>query len=65
MRGVPADGFDQIGDQVVPPLQLDVDLRPRLLRPVALADEAVERQYDEADEQHRENDEHDDPHALV
>ena len=34
--GVALDGLDQVGDQVVPPGQLDVDLPPGLLDEVAL-----------------------------
>ena len=41
MGRVALDRRDEVGDQVVPALQLDVDLRPRLLGPVALSDEAV------------------------
>src|SRR5664280_3119386 len=38
---VPLDGLDEVGDQVVPPLELHVDLAPRILHLVAGADQAV------------------------
>jgi hypothetical protein len=41
VRGVALDRLDQVRDQVVAPLELDVDLRPRRLHLVALADQLV------------------------
>src|SRR5207237_5120466 len=38
---VAGDGVHEVGDQVMPALQLDVDLGPRLLGPVSGRDEAV------------------------
>ena len=43
VRGVALHGFDQIGNQVVPPLQLVLDLRPLRLDRLVLADELVVR----------------------
>ena len=57
VRGVALDGLDQVGDQVVTPRELDVDLRPGRLDLVALPDELVERR--DAVEEDR-ADEHDD-----
>jgi hypothetical protein len=57
-------GLDEVADQVVPPLELDVDLPPGLLDEVAQLDEAVvdgdgpedEQDHDDADDDQR--DEH-------
>src|SRR4029450_5200245 len=50
------DRLDQVGDEVVAPLQLHVDLRPGVLDPVALGDQAVVEaqpgEDDDADEEH-------------
>src|SRR3954452_19703041 len=52
--GVPLDRRDQVGHEVVPSGQLDVDLAPRLLHQVALSDEAVvgddERDHEQDDD---------------
>ena len=41
MSGVPLDGLHQVRDQVVPPLELDVDLPPGLLDQVPQPHQAV------------------------
>src|SRR5713101_843956 len=59
VRGVALDGLDQVGNQVRPALELDVDVRPRLLGPLAQADELVVRDDngdDETDEDEEKND---------
>jgi len=53
------DGLDEVGDQVVPPLGLDVDLAPGLLRAVAQPDEAVVH-ADEPHDDQGDDDEQDD-----
>ena len=50
MRGVTLDGLDEVRDQVVAPLELDIDVGPRLLHALTQRDEAVVR----ADEEQRE-----------
>ncbi len=57
MGRVPLHRLDQVGDQVDPPLQLHVDLRPGVLDPVALLDEAV---VDADRDQHDDHDEDED-----
>ena len=53
MRRVTLDRLDEVGDQVVPPLQLHVDLRPCVFDPVAEPDQAVvERDRDEHEHDH-------------
>jgi hypothetical protein len=58
------DGLDEIGDEVVPTLELDVDLGPRRVDPVAEPDEAVvdgdekDDQQKDDDQQHDEDDDH-------
>ena len=44
MRGVALHRLDQVRDEVVPPLELDVDVRPAGLRLVPQADEVVVRE---------------------
>src|SRR5436309_15752909 len=59
VRGVALDGLDQVGNQVSPALELDVDVRPRLLGSLAQADELVVRDDngdDETDEDEEKND---------
>src|SRR3972149_6205483 len=59
--GVAADGLHQVRDQVVAAAELDVDLRPAVVDPVAERDEPVEDQ--DADEhQQREDAAEPDPH---
>jgi hypothetical protein len=41
VAGVPLDGFDQVWNEVVAPLELDVDLRPGVLRFYFFVDQAV------------------------
>jgi hypothetical protein len=52
---VPLRRFDEVGDQVVTPLELDVDLRPGLLGDVLEAYDAVL----ESDEPDRDDDQND------
>ncbi len=63
MRGVALYSFHQIGDEVLPPLELDVDLRPRIVRAIAEPDEPVvdrnDPQHDDAD-----SDSDDDSHVA-
>src|SRR5215213_956646 len=63
VRRVPAYGFHQVGNQLVAPIQLDVDLPPRFLDQVPGFDEAVVRthrhQGDDHDD-HQQDDDHDD-----
>src|SRR5258706_6065463 len=58
---------DQVGDQVVAALELDVDLRPGFLRPVAGADQAVVRegQPQPDDDDDRDNDPNPAQSALI
>jgi len=39
--GIPLDRLDEVADQVVAPLEFDVDLAPGLLDEVALLDQPV------------------------
>ena len=55
MADVALDRVDQVGDQVVPALELDFDLRPGFLGPVPRRDEPV------VGEDQPEHDENDDP----
>src|SRR6185503_12574135 len=55
--GVALDRLDEVRDQVVPPLELDLDLRPRVVDAVPEADEPVVER-DQRD--HEERDDHDD-----
>ena len=41
MRGVAFDGFDQIGDKVIAPFQLNVDVGPGLVGTIVGRDQAV------------------------
>ena len=62
---VPLHRLDEVRDQVVPPLQLHVDLRPGVVDPVALADEPVEEQHQVEQEQHHHDDDDQEPgHAC-
>ncbi len=65
--GVALDGLDEVRDQVVAPLELDVDLRPGVLDAVPQADEAVVGQDDvqaDDDGEHDQDDE-DDGHGSL
>ena len=59
MGGVALDGLDEVGDEVDAALELDVDLRPRVLDLVAPADQAVVR-GDEVDRHEHHDGDHDD-----
>ena len=62
--GVTLDGLDQVGDQIVPALELHVDLRPGVLDLVAPADQAVVRRDQVDDHQQDDDDDHDgEPHS--
>src|SRR6266849_6299713 len=50
VRGIAPHGFDQIGHQIGAALELDVDVRPRFLGPLAQPDELVVRHDDRDDE---------------
>src|SRR5206468_716250 len=65
MARVSLDRLDQVRNQVVPALQLHIDLRPRVFRPVAEPDETVvEHDDDEPDQQdHRDGDDRPDHRA--
>ena len=41
MLGVALDRLDQVRDEVIPPLELDIDLRPAILTSVPQDDQAV------------------------
>jgi len=43
--GIAFDGLDQIGNQVIPPSQLDIHLRPGVVRTVPQRDQAVVDTY--------------------
>ena len=64
VRGVALHRLDQVRDEVVPPPELDVDVRPARLGLVPQPDEAVVRVDEEEEEQddHRGDDDRD-PHA--
>jgi hypothetical protein len=57
--GVALDGLDEVRDQVPPPLQLDLDLRPGVVDAVPQPDEAVV-QDDQGDRDQRDQDEQQD-----
>ena len=61
--GVALDGGYQIGNQVVPLLELDVDLRPRRLGAVAARHQPVEREPEPEHRQDEERDEDEDEPA--
>ena len=66
MGGIALHGLDNVGDQIGPPLELDVDVRPRLLRPLAQPHELVvpgDDHHDETGEDEEENDATE-PHEL-
>src|SRR5688572_27780597 len=46
MRGVPFDRLYQVRDEVVSPLELNIDIGPALFDAIAPADEAVVREYE-------------------
>src|SRR6266850_1284583 len=59
VRSIALHGLDDVGDQIRPPLELDVDVRPRFLRPLAQPDELVvagDDRHDETGEDEKEND---------
>src|SRR2546426_6419210 len=59
VRGIALHGLDDVGDQIGPPLELDVDVRPRLFRPLAQPDELVvpgDDRHDQTGEDEEEND---------
>jgi hypothetical protein len=58
VRRVATDRLDQVGDQVVPPAQLGVDVRPRVLDLLLLRDEPVVR--DDPDDEQQDEDPADD-----
>jgi len=57
--GVALDGLDQVGNQVMAALELDVDVRKRLLDPLPECDQPVvgEREEDHDDDDDRQHDE--------
>ena len=59
VRRVALDGLDEVRDQVAPPPQLDVDLRPRVLDAVAQLDEPVVEHDERQQRQHDDDDDHD------
>ncbi len=52
MLHVPLARLDQVGDQVVPPLELDVDLGPGVLHPLLETNQGV---VDADDDYHQDN----------
>jgi len=60
---VPLDALDEVGDQVVTPLELDVDLREGVLEPVAQPDQAVVDPRDPGGEQDQDGDGDDQGHG--
>ena len=58
MLHVALDGLDQVGDQVVPPLQLHVDLGEGVLVPVPGDDQPVVDAHDPERERHPDAQEH-------
>src|SRR6478672_7284441 len=57
--GVALDGLDEVGDQVVPPLELDLDLRPRVVDAVPQPNETVVEEDQRQQRQHDQHDDHD------
>jgi len=51
MGRVPLHGLDQVGDEVVAPLELGVDVGPRLIRADAQADQGVVETDGDQDDQ--------------
>src|SRR6266542_529284 len=64
VRRVALHGLDEVGDQVVPSLQLDVDVGPGFAHALAQRDEPVVRR-DEDEREHDEDDEDHDPDFHV
>src|SRR6476659_1515851 len=60
VRRVALDGLDEVRDQVVPTLELDLDLGPRVLDPVPQPDESVVEDDQCQQHQHEHHDDHDD-----
>src|SRR2546427_5756226 len=57
--GIALHRLDHVGHEIGPPFQLDVDVRPRLLRPLTQPDELVvpgDDRYDQKGEDEEEND---------
>jgi len=58
VRGVALHGLDEVRDEVVAPLELNVDIGPRLLHALAQRDQPVVRRDEEQDD--RDDDDGDD-----
>ncbi len=71
MRHVALGGFDEIRDEVVPALELDVDLRELILVVVAQGDEAIvdadakAADHEDDAEDDRENEKYGDEHHVI
>ena len=61
VRGVALDRLDQVRDQVPAPLQLHLDLRPRVVDAVPQPDEAVVEDADRDREEREYGEDHDRP----
>src|SRR5512145_1998644 len=61
VRCVALDRLDEVWDEVPAPLKLHLDLRPRVVDPVALLDEAVVEGDEQQPDDHDDRDDHDDP----
>src|SRR5207302_9362944 len=59
------DGVNQVGDQVVPALQIDIDLRPGFLGPVAGSDQPVVGENQPQDDQDDDRKDYPGAHALT
>ena len=59
--GVAAHGLDEVRDQIPPPLQLHLDLRPRVVDAVPQLDEAVVEEDEPQEKQGHHDEDHDQP----
>src|SRR5437867_6728831 len=65
VRGVTLHGLDEVRDEVVAPLQLDVDVRPGLLHTLTQRDEAVVGRDEEEDDRPEDDKDDDDLHHTL
>jgi hypothetical protein len=64
--GVALDRLDQVRDQIVPPLELDIDPAPRLVHAVPRGDDAVpDQDVDHPDEDNQADEDQNDRHASM
>ena len=65
MRGIALHGLDEVRNEVPAPLQLDVDVGPRLTHALTQRDEAVVPTDDERDDQPDDDERDQDLHDVL